>query len=75
MISEDVTKTGKHMKKDFKYSGEDYTELLEALSGCERICRPDEFQYYHNELSKVIAYFLLKPYYDQLEHENHEKQD
>ena len=52
------------MINKYKYSDEDYEELETALSRSEMISfgRPDQFQYYQNELSKCIARFLLKPY-------------
>lgn len=49
---------------DYEYTEEDYKELEDALKKTEMVCygRPDQFQYYQNELSKTIARFLLKPY-------------
>jgi|GEM_PF-2768016 hypothetical protein len=46
------------------YSINDYQELEAALSRAEMISHgaPDRYQYFQNELSKHIAYFLLLPY-------------
>ena len=50
---------------DFQYTDNDYDELDAALNRSNAIShgRPDQYQYYQNELSKYIAHFLLKPYY------------
>ena len=55
------------MSEEFKYKDEDYDRLQEAFTKTNQICygRPDQFQFYQNELSKAIAYFLLLPYYHQ----------
>lgn len=46
------------------YTDADYQELEASLMRSDQICygRPDQFQYYQNELSKALAHFLLKPY-------------
>lgn len=48
----------------FNYSECDYDELEAALMRAESVShgRPDQYQYYQNELSRHLAYFLLKPY-------------
>jgi hypothetical protein len=52
------------MNKYFNYSDEDYKKLETALDHASAVCygRPDQFQYYQNELNIEIAKFLLKPY-------------
>lgn len=54
------------MNKDYVYSDEDYQSLHESLNDALRICRPDEYQYYQNELTMNMAKFLLKPYLENL---------
>ena len=48
----------------FHHTEQDYYELEAALMRSENIVlgRPDQYQYYQNQLSKHIASFLLKPY-------------
>lgn len=47
------------------YTDSEYQELEKTLDNSNFICnrRPDQFQYYQNELTKEIAKFLLKPYW------------
>jgi len=47
-----------------EYSRGDYQDLEAALIRSESAEHgaPDRYQFYQNELSKNIAYFLLKPY-------------
>ena len=49
----------------YEYTENDYKELQEALDRSNMVSfgRPDQFQYYQNELSKHIAAFLLTPYW------------
>ena len=46
------------------HTDSEYQELEAALMRAVSIShgRPDQFQYYQNELTQHIAYFLLKPY-------------
>ncbi len=48
----------------YRYTDSDYQELEAALIRAESVAygRPDQFQYYQNELNKEIAHFLLRPY-------------
>jgi hypothetical protein len=50
--------------KNFEYTENDYQELEAALMRSNAVSygRPDQYQYYQNELSKHIASFLLRPY-------------
>jgi hypothetical protein len=52
------------MNKHFNYTDEDYKKLETALDHASAVCygRPDQFQYYQNELTIEITKFLLKPY-------------
>jgi len=52
------------MNKEFNYSSDDYQKLEEFLLRAESISfgSPDQYQFHQNELSKCLAYFLLKPY-------------
>jgi len=52
------------MDEEYVYTDKDFQDLQEALDKSNMICygRPDQFQYYQNELSKNIARFLLLPY-------------
>lgn len=54
------------MNQEFKYTDEHYEALGIALNNSNLIScgRPDQFQYYQNELSKAIANFLLIPYWE-----------
>jgi hypothetical protein len=56
-------KNGERMD-EYKYTDEDYKELEKAHMNSNLICygRPDQFQYYQNELSQAIATFIMKPY-------------
>ena len=47
-----------------EYTNVEYQELEAALMRAESIShgRPDQFQFYQNELAHHLAYFLLKPY-------------
>jgi len=49
----------------YGYTEQEFKALEEALEKTNLVCygRPDQFQYYQNELSKTIANFLLKPYW------------
>lgn len=53
------------MNEEFKYCDADYDRLQDMLNKSNQIAygRPDQFQFYQNELSKAVAYFLLLPYY------------
>lgn len=50
------------MNDELEYTINDYQELEAALMRSECVCSPDRYQFLQNELSKHIAYFLLKPY-------------
>ena len=52
------------MTEEFVYTASDFQELEASLMRSESIGfgRPDQFQYYQNELTKDIATFLLRPY-------------
>lgn len=51
------------MDEKYVYTEKDYEILEEALNKSNQICygRPDQFQFYQNELTKAIAHFLLLP--------------
>ncbi len=54
------------MTERYVYAEKDYEALQEALyrSNDVRYARPDQFQYYQNQLSQSIANFLLIPYWE-----------
>jgi hypothetical protein len=56
------------MNIGYQYTKEDYEALKMALlkSNAINYGRPDQFQYYQNELSKAVAIFLLKPYIESM---------
>ncbi len=51
-------------KAPYEYTDSDYQELDAALKRASSVScgAPDRYQFHQNELSKHIAYFLLKPY-------------
>lgn len=59
------------MTEPYTYTEKDYQDLQEALDNSNRVScgRPDQYQYYQNELSKAIANFLLLPFWDSQKNE------
>lgn len=48
----------------YKHTLFDYQELDKAYLDAEQMCRPDEYQSRQNALTRAVAYFLLKPYWE-----------
>jgi hypothetical protein len=48
----------------YKYTQFDYQELDKAYLEAEKMCRPDEYQSRQNALTRAVAHFLLKPYWE-----------
>lgn len=58
-----------------EFTPEQYAQLAEALARAESVQfgRPDMFQYFQNELSKIVARLVLSPYLKQLEEKKNEQ--